>query len=136
MVHRFSVRYNGKIVQPGIETWEDAQAFAAKVRKKVHKRAAEPAPLPCIKCNVRPVWVGTHLVHEGDDYCANMVMLRDPRFSRGTKLALWNQVLRHGDYGGWWDFRFEHVLMMDKIKKVIPERQRVVELDPLEGFEI
>jgi 1,2-phenylacetyl-CoA epoxidase PaaB subunit len=134
MVDRFTVYYNGKTVKGGLTSREEAHKVAKVTRKKHKIHATEPSLKPCLKCGVKPVWqVGT-LIHEGDEYCPNRVMLQDKRFTRRTKIALWNTTLRHGDYGGWWDFRFEHVLLMEKIRRAIPDAPPAH--DPLEGFEI
>jgi hypothetical protein len=134
MVDVFTVFWNGKSVKSRIKSRAEAHEIARATRKKYKKQSTEPGLKPCLKCGVKPVWRSKTLIHEGDEYCPNRVMLRDKRFSRLTKIALWNTTLRHGDYGGWWDFRFEHVLLMEKILRAIPDAPPAH--DPLEGFEI
>ena len=135
MVDRWAVLYNNRIVRSDLKTRKAADKLAEATRS-IHRTVAKEAGLQrCVKCGKKPVWDGKTLVHDGDDYCPNAVMIRDLRFSRNTRIALWNLVLRHGDYGGWWDFRFEHILLMEKIKNVIPDRKKR-NADPLEGFEI
>lgn len=138
LVDRFTVTYNGKTVRSDLKTRAAAEQLAVETRERYRIQAQEPGLLKCVKCGVKPIWDGKTLVHEGDDYCANMVMIRDRRIGRQARIALWNLVLRHGDYGGWWDFRFEHIMLSNKIREVIPDRKpytRKTE-DPLEGFEI
>lgn len=133
---RYRVRVQGVIVARNIVSKSSAMALAAE--RRVNEPAPEPALKPCLKCGVPPVWDGNKLVHEGGEYCANAVMVRDMRFSRRSKIALWNRVLRTGYHAGWWDFRLEHVLLDQKIRQVVTPLPAATgaAADPLDGFEI
>lgn len=141
----YDILVDGEVVDTK-DVWQDAEAQAAVLRRKLAPRILPEDPdnpFPCALCGRKPVWKDRNILQHAEFDCPNVVVLKVAPWPRTVRVMLWNRVFSKGELRGLGVVNKQHIRgaaqeMVDiAMGRHVPMfRKKKKAADPLEGFEV